>query len=267
MNVAYNIAEFVQYFINKRYEDSIPVQRKFSTAIDDTTTLHCFREIENAAYNCIIFRGGPEHGNDCPYYVRLFISKCKLANIYLVESSVPLINLKNVSQIENVCAYCRKRNNLPLILLGYSLGGVYILSYLAQGGNAADRYLTVCSPVDMNHFFHAIGSMSVYRLMMVSAVKKHGVNNIRTLFERYGCNCEEQIIYMNTFEECLMKNVDYWKERLMCFVGGEDYLTKSERSRMLFERIKTIIIPKSYHCDYDVCTHVGRYCNGLAFEM
>lgn len=225
--------------------------------------LYCRKIVNNIKPKRIvlIIRGGGLHFDihDIPYYCKIFALSCKETKIYIYEKMMPMMSYKEYHDISTCINYIRRENdsNIPLLLVGFSVGGIHILNYLSYGKDEADLYITVCSPVNMNYFFKIINTHPIYSRIQKSMCASYNVKTMSEMYKLYAINEEENMLEWNNLILRLQHNRNTLK-KCISIIGSKDCLTTTFTTDITSLPITVLKIHGGYHVSYDCITTAAR---------
>lgn len=192
--------------------------------LDQDVYLRLLSQPENPDYNVIIFRGGCSYfGNKIGYYSKILCALSSNIRFFQFEKMAPAVNFNMTDDIDKVITYVKKNYSGKIILVGFSMGGIVIMSYLASGKDNADGYLTVCSPINLKYFVEQVNSNYIYKNVQQQTCIDYGVENVDDLYLKANTNRKEIESYIENFGEKLSAIKIF--EKVGCIIGAEDLLT------------------------------------------
>lgn len=220
--------------------------------------------------NVLILQGGIKHMNKNSYYVKtssMFLSQ--KIRLFIFEKFHPVINYKFSNDVSEAIKYIRKNYSGPIIIIGYSMGGMLLLSYLALGYDDADMYIPTCCSFDFNGFKNRIENNTLFSWLQYNDYKAFDVENYEELLKLSGISLEEQQNFMNNSLQYLNENIDKWLNKTIYIVSEMDPLTKNYKTetRKLKQKLLIYEIKGGWHCCLDTshlaATLAYNYCNLL----
>ena len=229
-----------------------------TTQVDVDTFVTCLAKPENPKGNILIIQGGVCHNDFDSYYVRtaaylMTIDKTQSSRIFLFLKQRPVISHRHTKDLAKVIAYIKREYPGPLVIIGYSMGGLLLLFYLAMGYDQADFYIPTCCTLDLERFNYAINNNEIFKIAISRGYKNFGVGSKQELFELAGTNEEEHEQFSKTFLNKLNRHVNKWIHRLAFVIGSDDPITEGYN-----EWIKTLrgdptmyVVQGGWHCCLD----------------
>lgn len=215
--------------------------------------------------NILILQGGVKHMNKDSYYVKttsMFLSQN--IRLFIFEKFHPVINYKFSNDVSESIQYIRKNFSGPIIVVGYSMGGMLLLSYLATGHDDADMYLPACCSFDFNGFKNNIESNKLFSWLQSKDFDSFGVQNYDELLELAGTNYEEQQTFMDNSLSYLNENIEKWINKTIYIVSEMDPLTKNYKTEIgkLHRKLLTYEIKGGWHC----CLDTSHLITNLSYD-
>jgi len=201
----------------------------------------------NPKTNILILRGGVNHCFSDTYYLKIFTNNFKDCNCFVLETIYPIINPNVCCYISKCIKYIKEINNLPIYVVGFSLGGTTIMYYLSMGLDEADGYITLCSPYDMFNVINNINDNMLYTYLYNKTKKAFQANNIDELFEKSNITREELNQVMLNFDGEFRKHLNNFKDKYIYIFGQNDVVTKNSRNIMP-KQVNKIMVEGATHC-------------------
>lgn len=123
------------------------------------------------------------------------------------------------------------------------MGGIFLYNYLAQGCDKADGYLTISSPLNMNHFMEVINSNFLYCIIQKRTYKENEVTNMDEFLQLLGIHPPDHKAKINSLLDNLRVNVSMSTlKKLVAIIGSYDPLTKTFINDRINFPIRTVVI-------------------------
>jgi len=215
------------------------------------TFIECLAMPENPVGNILIIQGGTKHMDPDSYYVRTAGVLMKgNARVFLFEKCRPVINFNFGHDIADVLKFIKEKYPGPTTVIGYSMGGILLLSYLALGYNQADLYIPTCCALDLRDFSNAISSNWLFRFVEERECKMFGVKNKHELYKMAGTSTEETEKFMDTFMDRLNKYKENWVDKTIYVIGSDDPISADYQKWLdsLEKSPLTYVVEGGWHC-------------------
>lgn len=230
------------------YMTSFPESEHFR--INETTSLKCLARPEQPIGSVLILQGGVDHVDKNTYYVR---TACSLlpgcARVFLYEKSLPVVNFEFSHDIALCLDYVRKNFPGPVVVIGYSMGGVLLYNYLALGYNQADLYIPVCCPLDLERFYETICNHTLFNYLQERTFLRYQVDNYEDLLKLAGSSKKQHQKFIEGFVPQLNKQTK-WQDKTIYIVSSDDPITPDYRGdlAMLDHPPLTYQVKGGWHC-------------------
>lgn len=172
----------------------------------------------------LMIRGGAFHMGQETHYMKLSCKYLPEHRIYTMEKLKPMVNFEFSDDIRKILVYLRSKHEGPLIVLGFSMGGILTWTYLGNGNDHADLYVPVSAPINMPEFKENIDKHFVYRWMKSQILKGFNVKTDQELLRLAGYTPEQQNKTMTEFIDKLKRTSGIWKDKCHPVSGSEDTL-------------------------------------------
>lgn len=229
---------------------SLPDGDRFQ--LNFNTFLRCLAMPKNPIGNILIIQGGVRHMDSNSYYIRTaccFISGN--TRIFMLEKLLPAANYKFAHDIASALTYIKTQFPGPITVIGYSMGGILLWSYLSLGYDQADLYIPVCCPLDLNRFHKVVESHPLFRMIQNKACKCYHVDGYEELLEFAGTSLEE----VSDFEKNVLVNLNghtsKWHSKTIYIISSDDPLTSFQDRYLLKSPPFTYYIKGGWHCCLD----------------
>jgi hypothetical protein len=223
----------------------------------------------------LLIRGGATN-SDTPSYVRItaalvsntFTTKESNYRIYLFKLNVTCMSHKIGHHINDGIKYIKSKHKEPLIAVGFSLGGVSLLSYLAFGYDDADYYILTCSPLNINHFMDVtVNKYVLFKFLKQGAYSYYNVSTDEEFLKLSNTTVEEE----TSFYDKLLDTINKPKilRKIIYIIGDGDPTTLGyeEDIKQFKIRPKTIIVKQGYHCCMNVIICVSEIITRYADKL
>lgn len=223
-----------------------PVGSKYQ--INDDSYINCINHSPNAIGNVLIIPGGGGMMDSYPYYIKLTRQYLmKQVRLFVFEKRVPVANIAVIHDIQDAARFIREHFGGPIVLVGYSVGGIVLYAYLAFGYDAFDLYIPVCCSVDTLRFEQSILNNAVFKNVITDACKSFKVNNLRELIALGGC-----IVTHDKYLVMLVRRLNdkNWTHKVYYILSSDDPLTHPphECCACLKNKPHTHIVRGGWHC-------------------
>jgi len=227
-------------------------------------------------HNILIIQGGIHHfSNQTPHYIKLFASLPINSNIFHLERSDACVHIQNqCSDISSAINYINQHfnnnitsnivvnnnnvndDNYPLTVIGFSMGGACLLSYIASctcnninNNNIINKnvnYITVCSPLNFKHLFNIVNKEPLFKWLYQNQLKQYAVSDMNKLCQRYNTTVD----YVVDEYKSRLKSLNVEHDKLICLVGNQDVITMSIKSDIQELQFKYQIVNMTHatHC-------------------
>jgi hypothetical protein len=233
------------------YMTSFPESERFQINVD--TFLKCVARPAHPKGSVLILQGGIRHMDSNTYYVRTACSFIPAdTRIFLYEKLLPMVNFEFAHDIAHCLDYIRLHFPGPVVVIGYSMGGVLLYNYLSLGYDQADLYLPVCCPLDLDGFHETIFNHTLFRFLQEKSYERYQVENHDQLLELAGTNQDQHQKFINEFIPGLNRH-QQWPDKTIYIVSSDDPITPDYRKDL--ERLQkpplTYQIEGGWHCCLD----------------
>ena len=231
-----------------------------------TTFVKCLAMPENPIGNIFIIQGGVRHMNSNSYYIRTASSLLpKNMRVFIFEKLLPMANFEFGHDVADCLTLIRREFSGPTCMIGYSMGGLLLLSYLSFGYDQADLYIPVCCPLDLDYFYRAISNHSLFKYVQSRACKCYQVDGYQDLLEISGTSPEKNKEFEKNFLKNLNQNSDKWVSKTIYILCSDDPLTNIDHLKLLKKAPLTYFIKGAWHCDLESIllsvTLAGKFVN------
>jgi hypothetical protein len=218
--------------------------------ININTFIKCLVMPENPIGNVFIIQGGVLHMNNSnSYYVTTTCSLLpKNLRVFVFETLYPACNYEFAHDIASCLTFIKREFPGKTCLIGYSLGGVLLYTYLSLGYDQADLYIPVCCPLDMDRFLKVISEHALFKILQKRACDRYNVKSYEDLLKIAGSSKEKSLEFNKTFIQNLNSNKDNWIPKTIYILSSNDPITRIHDLDLLEEKPLTYIIQKGWHC-------------------
>jgi len=219
--------------------------------INKTTFLRCLSKPKHSIGNILILQGGVRHEDSSSYYVR---TACSLIpsniQVFLFEKQLPVADFDFAHDVAKCITFMKEHFNGPVVVVGYSMGGILLYNYLSLGYDQADLYIPTCCPLDLNNFRKTIHDHTLFRYLQRKTYRDYGVRNFKGLLKLAGSNIEKHERLVKKFITGLNKNLDKWVSKTVYIISAEDPITLNYCSELdLLEKIPLVYrVKDGWHC-------------------
>jgi len=217
--------------------------------INMRTFLKCVCLPPDAIGNVLIIQGGVLHFNSRSYYVKTTCSLLqKNLRVFVYESLYPVCNHDFAHDIASCLTFIKREFPGKICVIGFSLGGVFLYTYLSLGYDQADFYIPVCCPLDMDRFLNVISDHTLFKILQKRACDRYNVKTYEDLLLIAGSSKEESLEFNKSFIQNLNSNKDNWISKTVYILSSNDPITSLNDLELLEEKPLTYIIKKGWHC-------------------
>lgn len=249
------------YYLSKMI--TLPKGERFR--INDDTSIRCLSNPEKSTGTLFILQGGTLHMNCNTYYVRtacMFVPKD--VRIFIFEKSKPVVNPEFAHDVEEAIEFIKARHPEPLAVVGYSMGGILLWSYLALGYHSADFYVPTCCPLDFKRFREVLENNAVFRMIQTREYKKHKASGYEDLLKMSGTTMNDHDRFTEDFPQRLSRTVDNWREKTVYVISSDDPATSIEDLKLMSKPPHTYLVQGGWHCCLDsTFLSITLACNAL----
>lgn len=213
------------------------------------TFVKCLSMPENPIGNVLILQGGIKHMNSNSYYIRTACSLLsKTLRIFIFEKLLPLVNPEFAHDVADCLTLINREFPGPTCVIGYSMGGVLLYTYLSMGYDQADLYIPACNPLNMDRFFNVINNHYLFKMLQKKSCRSYQVDGYEDLLEISGTSLVENKEFEKHFIPNLNKNADKWVSKTIYVLSSDDPLTSLEDLDLLEQKPLTYFIKGGWHC-------------------
>lgn len=216
--------------------------------VNETSYLNLINDCPCAIGSAILIPGGAGVADSYPYYVAL--TKEYIAHkvrLFVFEKKIPVANVSVIHDIYDAVQYIRRNYPGPLVMMGYSIGGIILFSYLSFGYDGCDLYIPICCTIDALSFEKAIFSHPIFRYISENACRSFKVSNHRELISLGGCP-----IMHDKYISVLVRrfNSRDSTRKMFYIISSDDPLTQpiEDCCRPMKFKPHTHIIKGGWHC-------------------
>lgn len=234
---AYTLSNIIHFPKGDRFQANI------------NTFIRCLSMPENPIGNVLIIQGGARHMDSNSYYIRTACSfMSRKVRVFVFEKLLPVINFEFAHDISDCLKYIKKHFPGPTCVIGYSMGGILLWSYLALGYDQADLYIPSCCPLNLHSFSEIISTHPLFRLIQNKTYKCFQVDGYQQLLEFSGTTVEQHEEFMNKFIPMLNSQKDKWLNKVIYVLSEDDPVTKLEDLKLLEKGPLTYLVKGGWHC-------------------
>lgn len=198
--------------------------------------------------NILLIPGGAGVANSYPYYVSLTSEHtAENVRLFIFEKKTPVANISVIHDVEDAVKFLKSHFSGPVVLMGYSLGGLVLFSYLSFGYDSCDFYIPVCCTIDSVKFENCILSHPIFRQILDKACKEYNVQSHRDLIKIGGCPLSH-----DKYLSLLVKrfNSRDHRDKLFYIISSDDPLTQPINGCTSLFKFQpyTHIIVGGWHC-------------------
>ena len=235
---------------------------------------------KNPKGTILIIQGGARHMNNNSYYIRLataMISQSEgttpswknLASkngvvgyfwnssqfsgyrVFTFEKLGPMLNFEFAHDVEQALKFIRANYPGPVGVIGFSLGGVLLWTYLGLGYDSADVYIPVCCPLDLPRFFKIINEHGVFKLVQTRTCRAFNAKDHLELLKLAGSSEEKHQIFMDEFIPKLNATISKWHSKTIYVISSDDPITSLNDLKLLEKEPQMVIVKNGWHCCMD----------------
>jgi hypothetical protein len=163
-------------------------------------------------------------------------------------------NINNDSNNINNDSNNINNNNYPLTVIGFSMGGVCVLSYIAglKQYNKDINYITVSSPLCLKQLFKTVNKETMFKHLYKTQLKQYAVSDIQQLCQRYHTTVDDVINEYYT----RLKSLNIHHNNLICIIGDQDTITRNIKHdiKQLNFQYQIVDVQHATHC-CDLCIY------------
>lgn len=235
--------------------------------ININTYLRCLVSPNNPVGNVLILQGGVKHMNSNGYYVKTACSLLsKKLRVFIFEKLLPVNNSEFAHDVAGCLDFIRTEFPGPTCVIGYSMGGILLYSYLSMGYDQADLYIPTCCPIDLDQFEKAISSHALFKIIQNRAYRSYQVNGYEELLEFSGTSLEKNREFEKAFIQNLNNTSHKWTYKTIYILASDDPVTSPDDLKLLNNPPLTYWVKGGWHCCLDsICLSaalVNRYIEG-----
>lgn len=224
-----------------------PEGERFQVSMN--TYVKCVSMPKNPIGNILIIQGGVRHMNSNSYYIRTACSfLSKYLRVFIFEMLKPVNNYEFGHEVANCLTLIKREFPGYTAIIGYSMGGILLYSYLSMGYDQADLYIPTCCPLDMEHFRETISIHPLFRYIQNKACQCYQVDGYEDLLEISGTSTEKHKEFEKTFIENLNRHADKWLPKTIYILSSDDPLTNIEDLELFKKPPLTYFIQNGWHC-------------------
>ena len=217
--------------------------------INMRTYLKCMCLPPDAIGNVLIIQGGVLHFDSKSYYVSTTCSLFqKNLRVFVYESLYPVCNHDFAHDIASCLTFIKREFVGKTCLIGYSMGGVLLYTYLSLGYDQADFYIPVCCPLDMDRFLNVISDHTLFKILQKRACDRYNVKTYEDLLLIAGTSLKENLEFNKSFIQNLNSNKDNWISKTVYILSSNDPITSLNDLELLEEKPLTYCIRGGWHC-------------------
>lgn len=214
-----------------------------------TTFIKCLSLPKEPIGNVLIIQGGVLHMNSASYYIKTACSLLsKSVRIFIFEKIQPVANFEFAHDVADCLTLIKREFSGPICVIGYSMGGILLYTYLSMGYDQADFYIPVCCPLNMGRFREVLSNHSLFKLLQKRACKRYQVDEYEDLMEIAGSSLEKNKEFEKNFIPNLNKTANNWLSKTIYIISSNDPLTSPEDLKLLNKIPITYLIEGGWHC-------------------
>ena len=227
-----------------------PSEERFQ--INLTTFLRCLCSPKDAIGNVFIIQGGVLHFNTKSYYIRTTCSLLpKNLRVFVFETLYPACNYKFAHDVANCLTFIKREFSGKICVIGYSMGGILLYTYLSLGYDQADLYIPVCCPLDMDRFLKVISENILFKILQQHSCNRYNVKSYEDLLQVAGTSMEESLEFHKSFVLNLNGYKENWVSKTIYILSSNDPVTTVDDLELFEENPITYIIKGGWHCDIE----------------
>lgn len=226
----------------------IPVGERFQVNIN--TFIRCLSMPENPIGNIFIIQGGVLHMNNTgSYYIKTTCSLLpKNLRVFVFETLYPMTNFEFAHDVADCLTYIKTKYPGKIYVIGFSMGGFLLFTYLSLGYDQADLYIPICCPLDMDRFMKVISDNALFRILQKRACDRYNVKSYEELMHISGSSLDKSFEFNATFISNLNLNKNNWIHKTIYILSSNDPITSLNDLDLLESKPLTYIIIKGWHC-------------------
>lgn len=239
--------------------------------VNSDTFIQCLSMPRNPVGNVLIIKGGAQHTSPDTYYIRIAAMLLgKSTRMFLFEKNCPVLNFEFSADIADALTFIKYNFSGPTTVIGYSMGGSLLLSYLAEGYDQADLYIPACCALDLNDFMETLSNNWFFNFMLKCQFEIYDVSDKEELLKLSGTTSKRTQKYMNRFQHKLNSTIDKWVSKTVYVIGSDDPISQnySKWLRRLKRPLLTYVVAGGWHCClntiYLTCELVLNYLECLS---
>lgn len=247
---------------------TLPVGEIFQ--VNKSTFIECISMPTNPIGNVLIIKGGVKHIDPNSFYIRLLsMVMDKNIRLFLFEKYCPVLNFDFGHDIASALTFINKQFSGPTAVIGFSMGGELLLSYLAMGYDQADLYMPVCCAIDLYDFENTIMNNWIFRYVQRCEFENFGVKNKKELLKLSGTNLSKMRRYMKSFIHNLNSTIDSWFNKTIYIVGSKDPISNNYDKWLvkLKRPLLTYVVDNGMHCCLNTVFLTGRLSSNYLREL
>lgn len=216
------------------------------------------RLLHYPAHNCpnvILVRGGVFHMSDDASYIKICCNELKDFRVFQMEKYTPLLNYEYARELSKLIKFVKRMYpDNPVYVMGFSMGGIFTLSYLAMGYDEADGYVSISAPMNFDYFNKVISNHFFYIQHKKKITNMYGKDTIEDVIAMFGGDPHFNSSFMQSFEDNLCAHHQKFGGKFISVVGSDDRLAKTfgKDCSKFQQPLATIEIEAGTHCCRDV---------------
>lgn len=226
--------------------------------IDEDLYIRLLKDPIDAKCNVILLRGGVFHMSGDASYVKMAVYNFDNCRVFQMEKYSPLLNYSYAAELSKLIKFVKKNYpGQPVYVMGFSMGGIFILSYLAMGFDEADGYITISAPINFDYFQSVINDHFFYVMHQKKITKMYNKDTIEDVIELFGGDKYFNAEFMQSFTDKLKKHHANFYHKYISIVGTKDRLAKTflQDCKDFQFPLATIEVEGGTHC----CTETILY--------
>lgn len=203
--------------------------------------------------NLLLLPGGCIHQSVDHYYLKLVKFLHPDARVFVLQRKRPLLSYQQAEDISPAISYIKQNYSGPVYLVGFSMGGVCLMSYLLLGRDEADAYFAISAPLELETFLPRVQESRYFSRLIREACEQYGQKSFEDLCRYHGVDPQEQEEYCRQFYSRLVASQPAWNHKFTLIIGKEDIALPDPRetARLLngfSQPLKVIYIDHASHC-------------------
>ncbi len=205
----------------------------------------------------LMMRGGAFHMGNEDFYIKVSCALLPDHRVYFLEKLKPMVNFELSEDIPKILGYLRKIHPEPLIVMGFSMGGILTWNYLGKGRDQADLYVPVSAPINMVNFNRDLHKHFIYEKMYQKVLRDFNVTDDESLMRASGLTLADRDLSIENFLPSLKRSQPNWQDKTFPVSGTEDTLLESysEDLKEFPTEVNAVIVPGGTHCCLTVIWH------------